>query len=54
MFADDTNLFLSNYSIKQLYADNFELNKINDWSSRVAQLVTRLSQTPKIRGSKLT
>ncbi|XP_065662556.1 uncharacterized protein LOC136085195 [Hydra vulgaris] len=32
MFADDTNLFLSNYSIKQLYADmNFELNKINDW-----------------------
>jgi len=32
MFADDTNLFLSDYSIKQLYADmNFELNKINDW-----------------------
>jgi hypothetical protein len=32
MFADDTNLFLSNYSIKQLYADmNFELNKISDW-----------------------
>ncbi|XP_065662693.1 uncharacterized protein LOC136085325 [Hydra vulgaris] len=32
MFADDTNLFLTNNDIKKLYADmNIELCKVNNW-----------------------
>jgi len=32
MFADDTNLFLTNNNIKNLYSDmNMELNKVNIW-----------------------